>query len=305
MPAYFEFVVVTIGALRAEQSRRHQQADYRIEELEDGVILEMVSLSNGSFTMGSPDDEKGQSGEEGPQHDVIVSAFEIGKYPVTQAQWRAVTALPKVNYELNSAPVDLQKRIGVREAVSRNNNHPVERVSWLEAMEFCDRLSQKTGRQYRLPSEAEWEYACRAGTTTPFHFGETITTNLANYRETNWNNEETFYSGSYGKGAKGVFRGETTSVGSFGVANNFGLYDMHGNVYEWCLDHWHQSYEGAPTDGSAWLDDYDHLNSKAKRLLRGGSWLFYPESCRSASRCYNNADLRYYSFGFRVACALT
>lgn len=134
----------------------------------------------------------------------------------------------------------------------KGDKRPVEQVSWYDAVEFCDRLTAHTKRAYSLPSEAEWEYACRAGTRTPFHFGETITTDLANYRGTD--NEEYKWSGSYGPGPKGIYREQITEVGSFGVANAFGLYDMHGNVWEWCLDDWHDNYEGAPTDGSAWLD---------------------------------------------------
>ncbi|MEQ8464777.1 formylglycine-generating enzyme family protein, partial [Coleofasciculus sp. E1-EBD-02] len=161
--------------------------------------------------------------------------------------------------------------------------------SWYDCVEFCARLSQYTGWNYRLPSEAEWEYACRAGTTTPFHFGETITTDLANY------------DGKYiyGAGAKGKYREETTPVGSFQVANAFGLYDMHGNVWEWCLDQWHDSYEGAPSDGQAWIinDNDNHY-----RLLRGGSWYTYPRYCRCAYRSGNTPAFRYYDNGFRVVC---
>jgi formylglycine-generating enzyme required for sulfatase activity len=158
--------------------------------------------------------------------------------------------------------------------------------------EFCLRLSIHTKRTYRLPSEAEWEYTCRAGTTTPFHFGETISTDLANYNGTDKN------YGAYGRGVLGKYQGKTTPVGSFGVANDFGLYDMHGNVREWCLDHWHENYEGAPTDGSAWI------NPKAKeddfRTLRGGSWIYNPRRCRSASRLRNSACVRHGYYGFRI-----
>ncbi|MDD1424643.1 formylglycine-generating enzyme family protein, partial [Dolichospermum sp. ST_sed9] len=146
---------------------------------------------------------------------------------------------------------------------------------------------QRTGKNYRLPSEAEWEYACRAGTTTPFHFGETITTNLANYNG----------NYTYGGGIKGIYREETTEVGSFGVANNFGLYDMHGNVWEWCQDSWHSNYEGEPTDESAWLDTEEY------RMLRGGSWNYGPGLCRSAFRYYSYLDLNYHFIGFRVVCS--
>jgi formylglycine-generating enzyme required for sulfatase activity len=206
-----------------------------------------------------------------------VQPFFMGKYQVTQAQWQAVAKFPQVNRELNPDPSRF-----------KGANRPVEQVSWDDAIEFCSRLSQDTGRPYRLPSEAEWEYACRAGTTTPFHFGETITTDLANY-DGNY---------TYGQGPKGVYREETTEVGSFGVANNFGLYDMHGNVWEWCQDEWHDSYDGAPTDGSAWLGNEEGSDT---RLLRGGSWGNDPGNCRSAYRNY----LSFFvidDIGFRVAC---
>jgi len=151
----------------------------------------------------------------------------MGKYLITQAQWRVVTALPKVERGLKSDPSRF-----------KGGHLTVECINWYEAVEFCARLARKTGRDYRLPSEAEWEYACRAGTTTPFHFGETITTDLANYRGTD--NEQYKWSGFYGRGSKGIYRNKTTDVGSFGVANAFGLYDMHGNVWEWCQDIWHK-----------------------------------------------------------------
>jgi formylglycine-generating enzyme required for sulfatase activity len=174
-------------------------------------------------------------------------------------------------------------------------NRPVEKVSWYDAVEFCDRLSQHTGRNYRLPSEAEWEYACRAGTTTPFHFGETITTDLANY-DSNY---------TYGDGVKGVYRKETTDVGSFGVANNFGLYDMHGNIYEWCLDDWHNNYEGATIDSSAWFNsDESLINKSGQVVLRGGSWISNPRYCRSAYRDYYFRGSHSYDIGFRIVCAV-
>jgi formylglycine-generating enzyme required for sulfatase activity len=145
-----------------------------------------------------------------------------------------------------------------------------------------------TGRTYRLPSEAEWEYSCRAGTTTPFHFGPTITTDLANYNG----------NYTYGAGPKGIYREETTEVGSF-PPNVFGLYDVHGNVYEWCQDVWHDNYEGAPTDGSAWIEG----GNQERRVCRGGSWFDGPRFCRSAYRLNVTPANRYYDIGFRVVCA--
>jgi len=163
---------------------------------------------------------------------------------------------------------------------------PVEQVMWNDAIAFCNKLSQKTGRKYRLPSEAEWEYACRAGTKTPFYFGETITTELANY------------NGNYTYAAepKGKYRGQTTEVGSF-PPNAFGLYDMHGNVWECCQDTYHKSYEGAPDDGSAWVD-----NDNDYYLLRGGSWDDLPGYCRSAARYNTYPDDSTDDIGFRVVC---
>jgi len=233
-------------------------------------------IPGGTFIMGSPDTEEGSSDEERPQHQVTIKPFCLGEYPITQAQWQVVATLPQIKGKLNPDPSRFK---GAKQAV--------DRVSWDDAVEFCSRLSKQTKRNYRLPSEAEWEYACRAGTTTPFHFGETITTDVANYNG----------NSTYGNGPKGVYKGETTEVGSFGVANNFGLYDMHGNVWEWCQDEWHNSYDGAPTDGSAWL-----RNDKGsdRRLLRGGSWVYNPGLCRSAVRDFNNFD--YDNVGFRVAC---
>ncbi|NEO71063.1 formylglycine-generating enzyme family protein [Moorena sp. SIO3H5] len=285
----FTFEVATIelkqtGGLRTETEliiNRHQHGAYGFtEDLGNGVELEMVAIREGSFMMGSPETEEGHRDSESPQHQVTVKSFFMGKYPVTQAQWQAVAALPQVNRELEPNP-----------SYFKGEDRPVDGVCWYDAVEFCARLSEYTKRLYRLPSEAEWEYACRAGTTTPFHFGETITTDLANY-DGNY---------TYGSGPKGKYVQETTPVGSFGVGNDFGLYDMHGNVWEWCADHWHSNYKGAPTDGSAWPNNNDNDNNR--RLLRGGSWDNYPEVCRSASRYNYLSGIRHtYFIGFRVVC---
>ncbi|WP_039899611.1 formylglycine-generating enzyme family protein, partial [Microcystis sp. T1-4] len=170
-----------------------------------------------------------------------------------------------------------------------SDRRPVEQVNWYDAVEFCARLSKLTVREYRLPSEAEWEYACRAGTTTPFYFGETITGELANYDA----------SETYADEPKGEYRKKTTPVGQF-PPNAFGLYDMHGNVWEWCADTWHDNYDGAPTDGSAWIENGDDNCSPP----RGGSWCNDPGNCRSASRdySYRRGDFAYYFYGFRVVC---
>lgn len=260
---------------------KRQTAQYFSEKLSNEIGLYMVLIKHGSFIMGAPETEEDSNKNERPQHQVTVPTFFMGKYPVTQAQWKAVAALPQINKELDSDPSNF-----------KGANRPVEKVSWYDAVEFCQRLTYHTKRQYRLPSEAEWEYACRAGTTTPFHFGETITSELANY--------------TYGAGVKGTYREETTEVGSFKVANAFGLYDMHGNLWEWCLDNWHPNYKGAPIDGSPWLNkDKNNYRKKENALLRGGSWINVPGLCRSASRIYLDRakrDFRRNSYGFRVAC---
>jgi formylglycine-generating enzyme required for sulfatase activity len=269
--------------LSSEEQQKFMNKDLALEDLANDTQLEMMLIPGGTFIMGSPKEEENSIDSERPQHEVTIEPFFMGKYQVTQAQWRFVAQLPQVNRELEQDPSNF-----------KGDNRPVERVSWYDAVEFCDRLSQYTGRTYRLPSEAEWEYACRAGTTTPFHFGETITTNLANY-----DGEST-----YGDGVEGVYRRETTEVGSFGVANNFGLYDMHGNVYEWCLDDWHDNYKDAPTDGSAWFSSDDKLSDKSGRaVLRGGSWDSFARHCRSAFRGRLSRDFRYFDDGFRVVCS--
>ena len=286
------FEVVTVDARGEENRREWKQTRFFGEDLGKGVCLEMVAIPGGTFLMGSPDDEAGRYEydlhdriarairrarslddkadrfeSEGPQHEVTVPSFFIGKCPVTQAQWRQVAALPRVNRRLNSNPSKFKG----------HDHNPVESVSWEDAVEFCERLSVYTGRTYRLPSEAEWEHACRAGTTTPFHFGGTITTDLVNYRGQDWEYEGTTYPGNYGEGPYGSFREKTIEVGQF-YANGSGLYDMHGQVWEWCQDVWHDRYEGAPTDGSAWVEGGD----QGDRTCRGGSWGDYPRDCRSA-----------------------
>jgi len=264
-----------------EIQRQQQQALQFIERLADDLILEMVSIPAGEFLMGSPPEEPERYDDENSQHSVEVPAFYMGRYPVTQAQWRFVAALSQVDRPLEADPSRF-----------KGDDRPVEKVSWHDATEFCARLSQHTGRSYRLPTEAEWEYACRAGTTTPFHFGETIVPDLANY---DW--KQTYNQSKVTK--EKDFEG-TTPVDRFGVANDFGLCDMHGNVWEWCEDHWHGNYEGAPANGSAWLDE--GAEEDARRVLRGGSWDYDPRDCRSASRIDFGAGSRYTSVGFRVVC---
>jgi formylglycine-generating enzyme required for sulfatase activity len=205
------------------------------EPLNDSTYLDMVEIPAGKFLMGSSPEEEDRFSDEGPQHEVELEGFFMSRTPITQAQWREVAGFPKVNQHLDPDP-----------SFFKGDDRPVEQVSWLEAMEFCARLSQHSGRNYILPSESQWEYACRAGTTTRFSTGDTITTDQANF-------DGTYVPVDSDQGV-GDYRGETTPVGMF-PANAWGMQDMHGNVWEWCLDHWHQSYEGAPTDGSAWVED--------------------------------------------------
>ena len=255
------------------------------ESLGEELTLRMMQIPGGTFTMGSSEDELDNYGDEQPQHEVSVATFFMGKYPITQAQWRFVAALALVEIELDPDPSNF-----------KGDNRPVEQVSWYEAVEFCQRLSLCSQKQYQLPTEAQWEYACRAGTTTPFHFGETITTELANYQGTD--DKELKWSGSYGDGPKGEYREQTTTVDEFDIANAFGLCDVHGNVWEWCADHWHENYEGAPTDGSAWLT----ADETSNRVRRGGSWSYDPRNCRSATRFDFSPDYRFSDSGFRVCC---
>jgi eukaryotic-like serine/threonine-protein kinase len=265
----FTFETVTVNARGKITNRRNLQARYFAEDLGNGVTLEMVEIPGGTFTMGSPPTEAQRREDEGPQRQVRVPDFFMGKYPVTQAQYQAI--------------------MGKNPARFQGERKPVQRVSWDDAVEFCQKLSQKTGKTYRLPSEAEWEYACRAGTTTPFYFGKTITTDLVNY-DGNY---------PYGSAPKGVYRQRTTNVGNF-PPNSFGLYDMHGNIWEWCQDTYKTNYKGAPTDGIA----YESGNNNDYRLLRGGSWNDAAWNCRSALRSWLARANSSYDVGFRVVAVV-
>ena len=267
IPSLFEFDVVTINAQGKEIHKELRYAQYITENLKSNFSLEMVYIPGGKFLMGTEDEEIERLGQkfnwdrfrrEKPQHEVTVQSFFMSKYPITQAQWKAISSLSKVNRDLESNP-----------SYFKGDDRPVERVSWEDAVEFCQRLSKQTGKEYRLPTEAEWEYACRAETNTPFHFGETISTELANYNG----------NYTYGEGIEGEYREQTTPVGYFKFANAFGLYDMHGNLWEWCEDDWHENYQNAPNDGSAWLSRFG-----SNKVVCSGSWDFYPPFCRSAVR---------------------
>ena len=221
--------------------------------------MEFVLIPAGEFMMGSPDSEAGRSSTEGPVHRVtFAKPFFMAKYEVTQEQWEAV---------MGDNPSDFK---------NAGKDAPVEELTWDDCQAFC----KKTGLS--LQTEAQWEYACRARTTTPFHFGATITPDQVNYDG----------NSPYGNAQKGKVRQITVKVGSF-PSNAWGLYDMHGNVWEWCEDNWHGNYRGAPTDGTAWL------GGSPLRVLRGGSLGHDARYCRSASRDWIDPAYNLNTLGFR------
>ncbi len=274
----FSFHSVTLDPTGKQTARTLGKATYFSEDLGNGITLDMVKIPGGNFQMGAVKGEAGASDDEFPQHEVKVSEFWMGRFTVTQAQWKAIALLPEINIKLEEDP-----------ATFKGPNLPIEQVSWHEAKEFCDRLSKKTKKTFDLPTEAQWEYACRAGTTTPFHFGEAITTDVANFNG----------NYTYGKASKGTYRKKTIAVDSFDP-NVFGLYNMHGNVWEWCLDPWHANYEKAPSDDRVWNASND--SGSKLRLFRGGSWYNYPAHCRSTNRLSSDPASQYGSIGFRVVC---
>jgi formylglycine-generating enzyme required for sulfatase activity len=287
----FQFETLSLDPKGQIADHQIRQATVYYESLSENLVLEMIPLEGGTFLMGSPEEELGSKSSQKPQHFVTIAPFSLGRYPLTQAQWLAIAHLPKVNRTLPREPSNFA-----------GERRPVEQITWQEAVECCDRLAQLTGKPYRLPTEAEWEYACRAGTTTPFHFGETITTDYANYSGVDWEYLGKVVSrGAYGEGSLGSDRRETTAVDELDNANPWGLSDLHGNVREWCWDAWHSSYIGAPSDGSPWLTGGD----PSQRVVRGGSWSTSPYKCRSAFRGKFAMDAGFYDIGLRVAMSGT
>lgn len=264
-----------------QQERREQiripnrQSDYQ-ERLIGGSIIEMVAIPAGSFLMGTSteDIEKVLGLEtwftrsevakwlrtEMPQHRVTIPEFYMSRTPITQEQWQAVM-------QTNPSHFSALRR-------------PVESISWWDAVEFCDRLSEMTNKCYRLSTEAEWEYACRANTRTLYNFGNSKQP-LRDYAWYTWNS-----------------RHQTQPVGQK-KPNAWGLQDMHGLVWEWCEDDWHENYNGAPNDGSAWIED----GHPTKRVVRGGSWYSLADDCRSVYRFCFDASFRYPSIGLRVVAS--
>ncbi len=279
----FEYEVVRLNSNGKEINRRINCAkviiqDMGFEEM-PSVSIEMVYVPSGVCFMGSSEREPGRDFSEGPAHWVTMSSFFMSKSPITQAQWSAVAQLPASN---QASPLQLNLDPSHFKGLDR----PVESVSWFEAVEFCTRLAKKTGISYRLPSEAEWEYACRGGTKTPFCYGHTISPDLANYDGTS----------AYGFGTMGEYRNQTLPVCSFRVANPFGLFDMHGQVWEWCADRWHDNYQGAPHNENIWEAGGDD----EFRIVRGGSWFNNPGRCRSAVRGKYSPDVWLDQIGFRI-----
>ena len=292
--------------------RRSLRLERALLPLGEGISLPLLWIPGGEFVMGSPPDELERFDSEGPQQRVRLAGFWLGQTPITQGQWRAVARLvpplgQRWQRQLPANPSYFQPkgeknashgRFALLPGESNTDQRPVEQVSWHDAMEFCRRvetlLPVGSGLRCSLPSEAQWEYACRAGESTPFSCGETITPELANYNG----------SHTYADGPKGEYGKQTTPVWIF-PANGWGLHDMHGNVWEWCLDHWHESYDNAPFDGRAWINPAakdSEAEEEQPRLLRGGSWFDLPRGCRSAYRYHFLPDDANDLVGFRVVC---
>lgn len=249
-----------------------------VEYIGEGVNIDMIFIPSGSFMMGSNSSENGREKDENPQHLVKLNSFYISKYPITQLQWRKVSSFPKINRSLKNNP-----------SFYKGDNLPVEKISWLDAQEFCKRLTRYTGRTYRLPTESEWEYSCRGNTKTPFFFGETITPDFANYNNQSNDNKKNI----------GQFDKKTSPVDNF-YPNPFGLYDFHGNVWEWCEDHYANNYIHKPKDGSAFYNS----TGNQSRVVRGGSWSLSSDYCRSAKRGNYAPESTYNFIGFRIVCVI-
>ena len=260
-----EFETPTLNEKGEIIARTRHSAEQFSEDLGNDIPLDMLMIPAGIFQMGSHPHQGHM--DEGPPHLVTIKSFSMGKFLITQGQWKAVMGkLPPCRF--------------------KGENLPVERISWEDAQKFCQRLSKQTGKNYRLPSETQWEYACRAGTNTPFSFGETLTTEVANF-----NGGHTFRDES-----RGIYFHSTNQGGKF-PPNAYGLYDMHGNLWEWCADNWLDDYSSSPRDESFYQKHNDLY-----RVARGGSWHDPPVNCRSAARLrVLQLDAEEY-VGFRVVC---
>lgn len=270
----FETVILNDRDEVVRHAKKH--AFYYTESLGNDVTIDMTYIPAGSFMMGLTEEQNDSYVDDSkkaqtPQHLVTLSAFHMGKYPITQKQYQHI--------------------MGENPSYFKGNNRPVETVPWHRAKDFCQKLSIKTGKVYTLPSESQWEYACRAGSTTLFYCGDNITTEIANYN-----------GNSHGEGIiKRINRKETTDVNLFNP-NAFGLYDMHGNVIQWCEDTWHSNYKGAPTNGESWIEDLPawRFGDYYYHVLRGGSWSTGYMGCHSSSRC-TGSNIPHI-VGLRVVC---
>jgi formylglycine-generating enzyme required for sulfatase activity len=255
-----------------------------LPKLTNSIGMKLVPIPKGTFIMGSPNDEPLRRKNE-TQHEVKISKpFYMGAYPVTQKQYRKVMG---TNPSCFSKDGDGNVEVHGLDT----DDFPVENVSWRDARKFCAKLSalpaeKKAGRKYRLPDEAEWEYACRAGTTTPFHFGKSASSKEANFDG----------SRPYGGAAKGPFLDRTCKVGSY-KPNAWGLYDMHGNVWQFCADWFKKDY-----DDDDPKDEPTGPGSGLSPMLRGGSWINDGGKCRAACRDTTCPANRESFIGFRVVC---
>lgn len=302
------FASLLVGA----QAQDVEQADYQSAISPDQPLPlfrdcdrcpEMVVIPSGSFLMGSPDEEKGRSSNEGPRHDVSVPSFALGRYEVTRGEFaRFVMETghrtgPCVYWDVGFGDAARGYDLDLHNPGHRHrqtSEHPMTCVSWDDAQSYVAWLREKTGKTYRLPSEAEWEYAARAGTRSRYFWGDDIR-HACNHA--NGHDEASKQANAFNWQHLPCNDGQSfmAPVGSL-AANNFALFDMAGNVWEWVEDHYHRTYEGAPVDGRSWLSE-----GQANRVLRGGSWENEPRSLRSASRIWSRPASRLNSNGFRVA----
>ncbi len=282
----YRFETVTLDNLGRVTNRRSGTAWQFVEDLGGEAMLEMVEIPGGTFLMGAPESEKDSMSREWPQHPVKLSPFFIGKFTVTQKQWRIVAGWPEIDRRLFPDP-----------GLPKHDDFPVQRISWEQAEEFCRRLSAKTGKKYRLPTEAEWEYACRARTETPFAFGETISSEFVNYDGNHPYSKLWRPNGVIWR--RDRYRKSILSVGNLRVANAWGIYDMHGNVHEWCSDYY-GGYSADAADNPQGPPQAPPVGEH--RIIRGGSWTTDARVCRSASRSgVRQKKVPDNNIGFRIA----
>lgn len=271
----YAFETVRINEHGHTISKQPGAAQSFTEPLPEGAFIEMVKLPARQASVGSPLTEKGRMPDEDEPHLIAFDTFFISKHPITQFQWRAVASLPQIEIALDTSPSHFT-----------GLGNPVEQVSWFDAVEFCARLSRHTQRSYRLPTEVEWEYACRGATETPFCFGEMLTPELANYQTCGI---KELRLAAQNSDLASETEGHTTAVDGFAIANPFGLYDMHGNVCEWCLKSSHDEFE---------IEDLRY-----QQPTRGGSWKSSPLICRAAVNIMFASQTKDSSVGFRVVHA--